>query len=294
MLLGTARVLNLLRADLPGHVRFIFQHAEELAPGGAKELVGSGVMDDVDMVLGAHLDSLMAVGKIGIKAGPMMASADEFQITINGVGGHAAHPDLNVDSVAIAAQVVNNLQHVVARNADPREALVVSVTQFHAGTAENVTPGVARLSGTVRSFQPELRRNTPELMERIIRGITAAHGATYSFEYQYGYEAVINDAWVSQILGEAVGHALGAERVVAAEPSMGAEDFSVYETQAPGTFFRVGGGNQAKGISYPHHHARFTVDEEAFPVGVQAFVAGSFALLERFGAETKVRSGLPG
>jgi amidohydrolase len=294
MLLGTARVLTRLRADIPGHIRFIFQHAEELAPGGAKELVGRGVMDGVDVVVGAHLDSLMAVGKIGIKAGPMMASADEFWITINGVGGHAAHPDLTVDCVAIGAQVVTNLQHVVARNVDPREALVLSVTQFHAGTAENVTPGVAKLVGTVRSFQPELRRKTPELMERIVRGITEAHGATYSFEYQYGYEAVINDERVSQILQDAVGCALGAEQVVAAEPSMGAEDFSVYVAKAPGTFFRVGGGNQAQGIAYPHHHARFTVDEAAFPVGVRAFVTGSFALLERFGGETNARSGLPG
>jgi amidohydrolase len=283
MLLGAAKVLTNHRVEVPGQVRFIFQHAEELCPGGAQELVSAGVMSGVDLVIGAHLDSLLEVGKVGIKAGAMMASSDEFRLTIHGVGGHAAQPQFTVDCVAIGALVVTNLQHVVSRNVDPREALVLSVTQFNAGTAENVIPGVAKLVGTVRSFNPELRRQAPELMERVIRGITEAHGATYTFDYQNGYAAVLNDERVTQLLRQASSRVLGEEQVADPEPTMGSEDFSAYAGKAPGTFFTVGGGNKAKDITYPHHHSRFTVDEAALPVGVQTFVSGSFALLGEFG-----------
>jgi amidohydrolase len=283
MLLGTARVLTKLRADLPGRVRFIFQHAEELAPGGAQELVSAGVMSGVDMIVGAHLDAQLEVGKVGVRVGAMNSSADEFWITIHGVGGHAAHPDHTVDCVAIGAEVVTNLQHVVSRNVDPREALVLSVTQFNAGTAENVTPGVAKLSGTVRAFSPELRARAPELMERVIRGITEAHGATYTLDYQTGCAAVVNDARVTQMWRQAATRALGAEQVEDVPRRMGSEDFSAYQEKVPGTFFRVGGFNRDKGIIYPGHHARFTVDEAALAVGVETFVSGSFALLGELG-----------
>jgi amidohydrolase len=283
MLLGAARILANHRAEVPGRLRFIFQHAEELCPGGAQELVGVGVMSGVDLVVGAHLDSLLQVGKVGIKAGPMMASSDEFWITIHGVGGHAAQPQHTVDCVAIGAQVVTNLQHVASRNVDPREALVLSVTQFNAGTAENVIPGVAKLVGTVRTLNPELRRQAPELMHRVLRGITAAHGASYTLDYRTGYAAVLNDQRITQQWKDASTRVLGAEQVAEPEPTMASEDFSAYVDKAPGTYFTVGGFNQEKGITYPHHHPRFTVDEAALPVGVQTFVSGSFALLEEFG-----------
>jgi amidohydrolase len=282
MLLGAARILTNHRVEVPGRLRFIFQHAEELCPGGAQELVSAGVMSGVDLVVGAHLDSLLQVGKVGIKAGAMMASSDEFWITIHGVGGHAAQPHQTVDCVAIGAEVVTNLQHVVSRNIDPREALVLSVTQFNAGTAENVIPGVAKLVGTVRTFSPELRARAPELMHRVIRGITEAHGATYTLDYNTGYAAVVNDERVTQVLHQAASRVLGEERVADPEPTMGSEDFSAYAGKAPGTFFTVGGFNEEQGITFPHHHARFTVDEAALPVGVQTFVSGSFALLEEF------------
>lgn len=279
MLLGVARVLARLRARLPGQVRFIFQHAEELAPGGAQELVAQGVMEGVDAVVGAHLDSMLEVGQIGVRSGAVNASSDEFWLTITGVGGHAAHPESTVDCVAIGAQVVVNLQHLVARNVDPREALVLSVTQFNSGTAENVTPGVAELVGTVRAFNQELRQRAPELMERIIGGVTSAHGASHRLDYRRGYAPVVNDPGITELVARAVRRELGAAGVVEVQPTMGAEDFSAYLQHAPGTFFRVGGSNPGLGISHPHHHAEFTIDETALGVGVRAFVAASLELL---------------
>lgn len=278
MLLGTAKILSDLQAEVPGEIRFLFQHAEELFPGGAQELVDAGVLEGVDEVIGIHLWAPLEVGKIGIRAGAMMAAPDTFAVTVVGQGGHAAQPNLTVDAVAIGAQIVTNLQHVVARNTDPLDPLVLSVTNFHAGTADNVIPGTAELSGTVRSFKAALRDEVPAQMERIVKGITSAHGASYKFSYEKGYRPVINDAQVAERLRDCLLAVFGEDVVVEADQTMGGEDFSAYQVNTPGTFFFVGAGNSAKGITYPHHHARFTVDEEALPMGVKAFVSAAFSL----------------
>lgn len=279
MLLGTAKILSGLKENVPGEIRFVFQHAEELYPGGAEELVSAGVMDGVDAVIGIHLWAPMEVGQIGISAGPLMAAPDSFDIKIIGKGGHAAQPHLTVDSIAIAAQVVTNLQHIVSRTTDPLDPAVLSVTKFIGGTAYNVIPGTVELAGTVRTFNPELRASIPATMERVIKGITEAHGATYEFKYENGYRPVINDEQVTSRLKEALLEVFGPEVVVDAVPTMGGEDFSAYQQKTPGTFFFVGAGNEEKGIIYPHHHPRFTIDEDALPMGVKAFVNAALKLL---------------
>jgi amidohydrolase len=278
MLLGTAKILSSMQDEIPGEVRFLFQHAEELFPGGAEEMVHAGVMDGVDQVIGIHLWSPLEVGKIGIRAGAFTAAPDTFYITVIGKGGHAAQPHQAVDSIAIAAQVVTNLQHVVSRNLDPLDPVVVSVTQFIGGTAHNVIPGTVEMCGTVRSFKPELRDEVPRLMERVIKGVTEAHGATYTFRYEKGYRPVINDEQVTQKLRECLVETFGEDVVEEVTPTMGGEDFSAFQQKAPGAFFVVGAGNKEKGIVYPHHHPRFTIDEDALPVGVKAFVNAVFKL----------------
>ena len=285
MLLGAAKVLSGMRDELAGEVRLLFQHAEELLPGGAQEMVAAGVMDGVDLVIGAHLWMPLAVGQVGVAEGPLTAAPDTFRIIVRGKGGHAAQPHMTVDPIAIGAEVVTNLQQVVARQVDPLDRLVVSVTRFAAGTADNIIPESAELWGTVRSFNPDLAARVPELMERIVRGITEAHGATYAFHYEHGYRSVVNDEKVTAWVREALTEALGADHVVLGEPSMGGEDFSAFQQKAPGTFFMVGAGNPEKGITHPHHHPRFTVDEDAFAVGVAAFVSAIPSLLERAAAD---------
>ncbi|WP_027481811.1 M20 family metallopeptidase [Deinococcus pimensis] len=272
MLLGVAKLLADRAGELTGEVRFVFQHAEELFPGGAQEVVDAGVMEGVDVVVGAHLFSTLPVGKVAVRAGPTMAAPDTFEIVVRGRGGHAAHPDQTVDPVATGAQIVTNLQHLVARVRDPLEPLVVSVTQFHAGTADNVIPETATLGGTVRSFDPELRARVPELMERVVRGVCDAHGATYELRYQMGYRAVHNDPEVTAVMREVVTDVLGADALTEGRPTMGGEDFSAYQTKAPGTFYFVGAGNEALGITAPHHHPKFMVDERALDLGVRVMV----------------------
>jgi amidohydrolase len=283
MLLGTAKILSGMRERINGEVRFIFQHAEELSPGGAEELVEAGVMDGVDAVIGAHLWSQLAVGKIGVTHGPMMAAPDIFEITIRGKGGHAAMPHQVVDSIAVGAQVVTNLQHVVSRETDPIDHVVVSVTKFSGGTTHNVIPGTVEMVGTVRTLDPEVRERVPELMERVIKGVTEAHGADYEFRYKPGYRPVINAEEVTGVIEETVRDVLGEGALEIMPPNMGGEDFSAYQQKAPGAFFLVGAGNEEKGIVNPHHHPRFTIDEDALDNGVRMVLGATFRLLDGAG-----------
>lgn len=283
MLLGTAKVLSGMKDEIPGEIRFLFQHAEETFPGGADEMVEAGVMDGVDAVIGIHLWSPLEAGKVGITYGPMMGSPDTFVVEITGKGTHAAMPHQGIDAIATGSQVVTNLQHIASRNVDPMDNIVVSVTQFHAGTTHNVLPEKAELNGTVRTLNPELRDRVPELMERVIKGITEAHGATYTFSYQRGYRPVINNEEITRVIEETALELFGDELVEHTPASMGGEDFSGFQEKAPGCFFLVGAGNEAEGIVYPHHHPRFTIDEAALPIGVKMFTHAAMRLLEAEG-----------
>ncbi|WP_425388131.1 M20 family metallopeptidase [Ectobacillus panaciterrae] len=279
MLLGAAKILTQLKDQIKGEVRFLFQHAEELPPGGAQELVKAGVLDGVDMIIGTHLISALPVGKIGLSSGPMMAGADTFKITVVGKGGHASQPDLTIDPIAIGTQIVTNLQHIVSRYRDAQETLVISVTQFHAGSAINVIPSRVTIGGSVRSFNPELREKVPAFIERIVKGITEAHGATYEFDYQFGYAPTINDEEVTRLMDETVCEVFGEESREIIKPIMGSEDFSAYQKVVPGSYIQIGAGSEEKGIIYPHHHPKFTVDEQALQYGVKLFVHGTFKIL---------------
>src|SRR5215208_43914 len=280
MLLGTAKILSEMSDRIWGEVRFFFQHAEELSPGGGEELVEAGVMDGVDSIIGAHLWSQLPAGKIGITYGPMMAAPDIFEVTIRGKGGHAAMPHQVVDSIAVGAQVVTNLQHVVSRETDPIDDVVVSVSKFSGGTTHNVIPGTVEMIGTIRTLHPEVRQRIPELIERVIKGVTEAHGALYEFRYKPGYRPVINDEELTRAIEETVKDVFGEGALEIMRPNMGGEDFSAYQQRAPGTFFYVGAGNEKKGIVHPHHHLRFTIDEDALGYGVKMFVNATFRLLD--------------
>jgi amidohydrolase len=280
MLLGAAKVLLGMRERVRGEIRFLFQHAEEQPPGGAVQMVEAGVMEGVNAVIGIHLSSYLPVGKIGLGYGPMGAAADTFELSISGKGGHAARPNRVVDTVAIAAQVVTNLQHVVSRTADPLDNVVVSVTRIAGGTTHNVIPETVEMEGTVRALQEEAREKVARTMERVIKGITEAHGASYSFEYRRGYRPVVNDEGVTRVVEETARKVFGDASIEHLPPALGSEDFSAFQRVTSGSFFSVGARNEEKGIIYPHHHPRFTIDEDALPIGVKMFVCAAFELLD--------------
>lgn len=275
MLLGAARELVARRDQLAGEVRFLFQHAEETFPGGAEEMVQRGAMDGVTRVIGAHLWAQLPLGAVGVPSGSVTAAPDTFWITIRGSGGHAAMPHLTVDPVAVGAQVVINLQHLVARGVDPLDSAVVSVTQFHAGTAHNVIPETAELNGTVRTLDAHVRTAIAARMERVIRGVTEAHGASYEFTYQRGYRPVVNDQAVTDEMIRVVADTCGPEAVTGMRPVMVGEDFSAFVQKAPGTFFFIGAARPVDGAVHPHHHPKFDVDERAFETGVRIFVGAA-------------------
>ncbi|WP_425589813.1 amidohydrolase [Fictibacillus fluitans] len=279
MLLGAASVFSQLKDEIQGEIRFLFQHGEELFPGGAEEMVAAGVMEGVDTVIGAHLWAPLEIGKIGIVYGAMMAAPDTFTITVKGKGGHAALPHQTVDSIAVASQVVTNLQHIVSRNTDPLDQLVLSVTKFIGGTTHNVIPGSVDIMGTVRSFDASLRKSVPAAMERVIKGITEAHGADYEFGYEFGYRPVINDEQVTAVMEETVQELYGEEAVDRMKPNMGGEDFSAFQQKAAGAFVYIGAGNEEKEAVYPHHHAMFSIDEDALEKGVRIFAHAAVKLL---------------
>jgi amidohydrolase len=279
MVLATAKVLSGQREELPGEVRFLFQHAEELFPGGADEMIAAGVMDGVDVVIGAHVWSPLATGKVGIVYGPAMAGPDTFWITIHGRGGHAALPHQTVDPIVVGAELVGSLQHIVSRSTDPLSTAVLSVTQFVAGTTHNVIPGSVEMQGTVRTFDPALRSAMPELMERHVKGVAEAHGASYDFKYEHGYRVVVNEQRITGVVEATVRDVFGPSAVEMMKPNMGGEDFSAFQERAPGCFFFIGVGNAGKGIVHPHHSPHFTVDEDALAPGVAVFVQAARRLL---------------
>src|SRR3954452_14435946 len=271
MLLGAARVLS-ERGIEAGEVRFIFQHAEELAPGGARELVAAGVMEDVDFVYGCHLWTPLEYGKVAAVPGDFMAAADFFRLVISGRGGHTGLPHTAVDVVACAAELVGSLQHIVARRLDPLAPAVVTVGSLHAGDAPNVIPGEAVLTGTTRSFSEEARARIPELMEEIARGVCAAHGATHELDFQFGYKPVVNEPGAAELVRSVAGADL-----VDLAPIMGGDDFSAYLAEAPGCYAFIGAQGE-----YPHHHPRFTIDERALAIGTRLHVNVAKRALEVF------------
>jgi amidohydrolase len=279
ILLGTAKVLGELKDHVRGEVRFIFQHAEEVGRG-AEELVEAGVIEGVDAVIALHLVTRLEVGKVGIGYGVRSAAPDTFEIWVEGEGGHAAWPQNAVDPVVVSAQVVTNLQHIVSRESDPLESLVITVTRIAGGTTHNVIPGRVELKGTVRTLSEEIRKQVPVKMERIVRGITEAHGASYSFEYRRGPDSVVNVEDVTHVVEKTARQVFGDEAVEEVPPGMGSEDFSGYQRAAPTAFFSLGARNEAKGMTYSNHHPRFDIDEDALENGVNMFVHAAFGLLE--------------
>ncbi|PNY80827.1 amidohydrolase [Deinococcus koreensis] len=279
ILLGVAKLLSESPQDVPGEIRMIFQHAEEIGPGGAEELVTqTTLMDGVDVVTGLHLNSQLPAGVVAVKPGPFMAAPDTVELTIRGRGGHGAHPEEAVDPIAIGAQVVGNLQHVVSRHVGAQDALVVSITKFVSGTTHNVIPDTAELMGTVRTFDPDLRQKAPALIERVVKGVCEAHGATYELRYEFGYRPLINTDWVAEQLREIAIETVGPERFQVSKPTMGGEDFSAYLERAPGAYFNVGSGSDAADSRWPHHHPRFTIDEASLETGVRMLHAAALKL----------------
>lgn len=272
-LLGTAKVLAAKKHQLKGKVLFVFQHAEELPPGGAKSMVEAQILKDVDRVFAAHLASDIPLGKVAVGDGLKMAAVDKFEIIVQGAGGHGGRPHATNDPIVIGGDILNGLQKIVSRKTDPLQSAVVTVGVFQAGNAFNVIPDTARLEGTVRTFDEGVRSQVREDIYRIVNGITDAYGATAEIDYLSGYPALQNDSTETSIVQEVLENKFGKDSIVDFPTSMGAEDFSYFLLERPGTYFRVGSRNEKEATHYPHHHPKFDFDERAMVEIKNAFLA---------------------
>jgi amidohydrolase len=270
--LGVARQMIAERDSLRGDLKFAFQPAEE-GGNGAVAMIEDGVLDNprVTAAVGLHVWNNLDTGRVGVYTGALMAAVDEFELVVQGRGGHGAMPHQTVDAITAASHVVVALQTVVSRNVSPLDSAVVTVGKFMAGTAFNVIADTATLRGTVRTFNKHTYERIPEMVERVIRGACDAMGATYRLEYKRQTLPLINTEQMSDLVADCAAGVVGAERVVRDETvrTMGGEDMSYFLERVPGCYFFLGTRNSERGLAYPHHSPRFDIDESALPVGVE-------------------------
>ncbi|MCL6572818.1 MAG: amidohydrolase [Bacillus sp. (in: Bacteria)] len=268
-LLILAKSLNELKEELEGTYVFIHQHAEESAPGGALSMIEDGCLDGVDVIFGTHLWANEPTGIIQYRTGPIMAAADRFEFTIQGQGGHGAQPQKTKDAILIASQLVLNLQLIVSRRVNPIDSAVVSIGTFMAQNAFNVIADKAKLIGTVRTFNDDVRQFIEDEMERIIHGTCHMSGSTYDFRYERGYPAVVNHLNETEFLIVCAQDIKEVLTIEETEPHMGGEDFAYYLQKVPGTFFFTGAKPLGVDPSFPHHHPKFDIDEKAMLIAAK-------------------------
>ncbi|MEX0647893.1 MAG: amidohydrolase [Balneolaceae bacterium] len=278
-LLGTAQILSEMQDEIEGKIVLIFQPGEETLPGGGRLLSETGFLQKqgVQAIYGLHTNPNYKPGEIAVKAGPLMARPDEFEIILKGKGGHAATPHLTVDPIVMTGQVISQFQTIVSRSIDPTEQAVVTIGKIKAGTTFNVIPAKAELIGTVRTFSQENAYKIRDRMEAIVKGVTDGAGGSYDFNFKEGYPAVINDEELTRkVIGTAKAVLGDSSAIEMKKPIMAGEDFAFYQQHFPGTFFFLGSGSKEADSSWSWHHPRYNVDEKCFLTG--ASLMASLAL----------------
>lgn len=272
MLLGTANVLSKYKDELPFNIKLIFQPAEEyIMDSGAKYLVEVDEIKELDNIIGAHIWSSLDSGKISVREGAVMASADTFKIKVMGKGGHGAQPQETIDPIIISTNIVNNLQTLASREINPMNPLVISICSIKGGDSPNIIPNEVVLEGTVRTFDNILRNKIPEKIERIISNTCNVFRGNYNFEYYYGTPATVNESNSVGIAKKAVFDILGEQGLASIEPTTGGEDFAKYLEVIPGCYIFIGG--KIENNDYPHHNSKFNIDESALKNGVAFFLS---------------------
>lgn len=270
-LLYAAKILMEMRDQFPGEVRLLFQPSEENGKGGPAMIKG-GALEGVDAIFGIHVWNDLDYGKVNIEAGPRMASAANFKITITGKGGHGALPHQTIDAVAIGAAMVQELQMIVSREIDPLQPAVLTIGTFHGGSAHNIIANEAVLEGTARAFDSTVMDQIYEAMQRITDNTAKAHKAKVELDYHVSVGPVLNDPGLTELARNAAIKLFSEDVLVPMEKVMGSEDFSYYGQHVPAVFAFVGTRNLAKIENYPHHHPKFDIDEDGLKYSAGLFV----------------------
>jgi amidohydrolase len=276
ILLGAAELIAKNRTELAGTVCLVFQPAEE-GHGGGRKMVEEGVLTrfGIERAYGLHLASAHPVGQLGFHEGPFYASSDSIEITIEGKGGHGAAPHLSIDPIYLAGEFIVAVQQIVSRQIDPIEPAVVTIAAVHGGTTHNVIPSRVTMLGTVRAFSTEVRAKMAERIERVLKGVCDTAGASYAFEYLWRYPVTSNDVEQTRYAKALATRTFGEARAVDVPQLMGAEDFSFFAEKVPACFYTLG-SNGGDDSAWPHHHARFNIDEHALATGVHMMAALAF------------------
>jgi amidohydrolase len=281
ILLAVADILNKRRTELAGNVKFVFQPAEE-SIGGAAPMISEGAVQGVDGIIGLHLISDYPLGRVGVRAGPIFASADKFILTVKGKGGHAAMPEASVDPIVITAYIITALQTLISRETSPFSPAVITIGRIQAGTAFNIIPESAEMHGTMRSFSAEHRSKLARRIAEIAHGIATPMGGSCEIEMISGVPPCVNESKMTQVVRKAAQAAVGEKEVDDSEEvlSCGSDDMALFLEAVPGCYFIVGAKNEEKGANYPHHHPRFNIDEDALPVGVEVLTRAAMDFLK--------------
>ena len=275
-LLLFAKVMNSMKDQLEGNIVLIHQFGEELSPGGARGMIADGCLDGVDMIYGAHLQSMMEAGSVYGRNGYLQASEDTIKITVKGSGTHGAEPHNGVDPILAASHIMIALQSIVSRNADPLKELVVSIGSFHAGDADNVIPEKAVLEGTIRVFDEKLRALASKRVKEIAEMVGQGLGCGVDVQINRGYDSLRNHAEQMDTVRIAVAAIYGGKSFVEIDPIMPVEDFSYYLQKVPGAYFFVGAKLNDQENIYPHHHEKFDFHEPAMEMIARVFAATFF------------------
>jgi len=279
-LLGLAKALNAMRDQIEGNVVFIHQHAEEVAPGGAKPMIEDGCLEGVDVIFGTHLWAPTPLGEILVKDGAIMAAADKVEITVQGKGGHGAEPHHSIDAVTLASQFVVNAQQLVSRRIDPLKSAVLTIGHFEAINPFNVIADRVVLAGTIRTFEEEVRIQMEQELEAVLNATCLAFGASYEYRYTRGYPPVYNHQRETEFLAQLASTVPGVDQVITCPPFMIGEDFAYYLEKVPGTFFFTGAKKPEWETAYPHHHARFDFDERAMLIAAKTLGKATLTYLK--------------
>lgn len=256
--------------NLKGNLKFAFQPAEE-GGNGAVAMIEDGVLSapDVTATIGLHVWNNLPVGQVGIHMGAMMAAVDEFDLIIEGRGGHGALPHQTTDAVVVASMVVTALQTVVSRNVSPLDCAVVTVGKFHAGSAFNIIAETAEMRGTVRTFNRQTHTEIPHMIERVVAGVCSSMGAKYRLDYKRQTIPLVNNPEMCEMVAECAAEVIGRDNIIPDERTMGGEDMSYFLERVPGCFFFLGTRNEERGLVHPHHSPRFDIDESAMEIGAE-------------------------
>lgn len=276
MLLGAAEVLSKLRDRLRGTVKLIFQPAEEIGTG-AKDVVESGAVDDVEAFFGIHVFPFLPTGVLATRPGPLLASCDDFRIVIKGRGGHPSAPHEAVDPITPALQVASTIRSLPSLEVDPLEPSLVVVTSVRAGNTYNVIPGTAEIMGTIRALSEGTRSHLLRRVREVAESVASGMRCSAVFELLDSMPVTVNDPELAEHAREWLSPLRVAE---IPKPFMGSEDFSFYSRVGRALYMALGVGNKEKGIIYPNHHPRFDVDEDALWVGVAAHSIMAFAMTD--------------